>query len=132
MVSLAFLQTFLLKLVLVDVFRLLTVPQEMLFYSTLTTIECLPIAVLHFKAWNHNSDWYADAEWMLGSHENSQGKNSEAGSPRYSAARAEQGGLVSGFAPKAPSAPRVNVLLSPGASMRSALVKPLLVQAEKK
>ena len=68
LVTLAFLQTFILKIIFVDVLQLLSKEQEMLLYSSLVCIECLPIALLHCKAWRHTSSWYRDREWLLGEH----------------------------------------------------------------
>ncbi|CAD7937862.1 unnamed protein product [Amoebophrya sp. A25] len=113
LVSLAFLQTFVLKLVLVDALHWLTEPQQMLFYSTLTTMECLPIALLHMRAWDHNAEWFADPEWMLGSLD-----ASLAGTPREATtAEREARAKIALFRSSPP----------PGKDMAGALEKPLLV-----
>ncbi|CAD7955184.1 unnamed protein product [Amoebophrya sp. A120] len=129
LVSLAFLQTFVLKLILVDVFGLLTVPQEMLFYSTLTTMECLPIAILHMKAWSHTSEWYTDPEWMLGSADASL-HNSPRGSAAGTAEKPDSNARK--ISPGGARGPRVNLLetSSTGGTdhIRGSLVKPLLVE----
>lgn len=61
LVSIAFLQTFILQLVLVDLLGILSVEQQKLAYSSLITIQCFPIALLHAKAWDHRADWYTNA-----------------------------------------------------------------------
>lgn len=65
LVSIAFIQTFVLQTLLVDTFKILSEPQQKLFYSALITWECLPIALLHLYAWKHDAEWYSSPEWSL-------------------------------------------------------------------
>eukprot|EP00397_Hematodinium_sp_SG-2012_P047172 GEMP01053537.1.p1 GENE.GEMP01053537.1~~GEMP01053537.1.p1 ORF type:complete len:392 (+),score=70.93 GEMP01053537.1:50-1225(+) len=65
LVSLAFVQTLVLKIVFVDLLQYFSTTQQNLFYSSLICIECVFVTGVHMKAWSADATWFADDSWRI-------------------------------------------------------------------
>lgn len=65
LVSLAFVQTLVLKLVFVDLLQWFSPIQQNLFYSSLICIECVFVTIMHVLAWKVDDTWCDEDSWRI-------------------------------------------------------------------